>query len=33
MKKIIWTCDTEIGELGNGVENAYDIFVLGKVKG
>lgn len=33
MKKIIWTCDTEIGELGNGVENAYDIFVLGKVRG
>ena len=33
MKKIIWTCDTEIGELANGVENAYDIFVLGKVRG
>lgn len=33
MKKIIWTCDTEIGELGNVIENAYDIFVLGKVQG
>lgn len=33
MKRIIWTCDTEIGELANGVENAYDIFVLGKVQG
>lgn len=33
MKKIVWTCDTEIGELADSVENAYDIFVLGKVQG
>lgn len=33
MKKIIWTCDTEIGELASNLENAYDLFVLGKVEG
>ena len=33
MKKIIWTCDTEIGELGHLLDNAYDVLVFGKVQG
>lgn len=33
MKKIIWTCDTEIGEFGNGIDDAFSLFVLGHVSG
>lgn len=33
MKKIIWTCDTEIGELGHLLDDAYNVLVFGKVQG
>lgn len=32
MKKIIWTCDTEIGELGNFMDDAYDVLVFGNIQ-
>jgi len=32
MKYILITCDTEIGELGQNVENAFEIFIEGKVE-
>ncbi|WP_418626574.1 polysaccharide deacetylase family protein [Anaerosinus sp.] len=33
MKQILLTCDTEIGELGKNVDNAFDIFVRGRICG
>ena len=33
MKQILLTCDTEVGELAQGFDEAFDIFVLGKITG
>ena len=33
MKKIIVTCDTEIGELGRYVDNPIDILIYGRIEG
>ena len=33
MKQILLTCDTEVGELARNFDLAFELFVLGKVKG
>ena len=33
MRQILLTCDTEVGELAQGFDEAFDIFVLGKITG
>ena len=32
MKKILITCDTEVGELGRALPNAFDTLILGKIQ-
>ena len=33
MRQILLTCDTEVGELAQGLDEAFDIFALGKIAG
>lgn len=33
MKHIIWTCDTEVGELAKDLDDGFNIFVEGKIAG
>lgn len=33
MKHIIWTCDTEVGELAKNLDDGFKIFVEGKIAG
>ena len=33
MRQILLTCDTEVGELAQGLVEAFDIFAFGKIAG